>query len=135
MSTPHASLAILALVGALATPARAVDWASPDFLMQAEKSHADAKAALAADQEAYERLLQEEAKLRQQAVAKSGSWIEPAALWRKKTALEKTLASEKQRERRTKSLLAKARDQARASAETEGARAHKPAWFGAWWRR
>jgi hypothetical protein len=49
----------------------------PEFLARAEKNYDDAKAALRAEESLLEQLRQEEAKLRQAALAKTGSWIEP----------------------------------------------------------
>lgn len=55
------TIGVIFVLSHFVTSARAGASPAPDFLAQAEKNYIDAKAAVAADQEVLDRLLQEEA--------------------------------------------------------------------------
>jgi hypothetical protein len=118
-----------------ATLARApkIEAHKPEFLVRAEKNYRDAQAAVGDEQLILQQMHQEEAQLRRRSMARTGSWIEPADLWRKKLAQEKAIAFRQELERKAHEELEKARNQARALVEKEWAKSHKPSWFSWWW--
>ncbi len=108
--------------------------AKPDFLIEAEENYAEAEAAVRTEQRALEQLRDEEARLRRASLAKTGSWIEPAELWRKKQALLQSIASRKEVLLRAKAKLNVARTRLRAGEESGWTVRHRPSWFGSWWQ-
>lgn len=112
-----------------ATPAT-----KPDFLLQARKDVVEAEAALHDEQLALEQLRREEAKLRQDAIAKSGSWIEPAELWKKKQELKQAIEVKQRAVANAKRRLIRAENEARSMTEGNWTRRHPPSWFRSWWQ-
>ncbi len=106
----------------------------PDFLLHAEKNYAEAQTALRAEEDTLERLRHEEANLRRAALAKSGSWIEPAEWWQKKQAIKQSILLKNDAVRRAKSKLTIAQSHAQALAESHRSKKHKPSWFRSWWQ-
>lgn len=124
-----------ALAGARAAPSsHEAAGVEPEFLARAVQRHREAEAALSAAQEALEEFRQSEARLRRESFAKTGSWIEPAPLWRKKIALEQAVASKRAAERKTFTQLSRARGEARGASEKVWSKAHAPSWFSSWWQ-
>jgi hypothetical protein len=114
---------------ASAQSAPASQLTKPEFLARAEKNYDDAKAALRADESVLEQLRQEEAELRQAALAKTGSWIEPTEWWRKKQAIKQSMLLKRDEVRRAKSRLMIAENRAHAATESGGSKRHKPSWW------
>jgi multidrug resistance efflux pump len=114
---------------ASAQSAPASQLTKPEFLARAEKNYDDAKAALRAEESVLEQLRQEEAKLRQAALAKTGSWIEPTEWWRKKQAIKQSMSLKRDEVRRAKSRLMIAENRAHAAIESGGSKRHKPFWW------
>ncbi len=105
-----------------------------ELQIKARKNIENAESALQADQRALEQLRQEEAVLRHAAVAKSGSWIEPDELWKRKEALKQSI-KHKQHVLETARRYAKlAETHFRSVAESNASRAHRPSWFEHWWK-
>lgn len=124
-----------ALAGAHAAPSsHEAAGAEPEFVARAVQRHREAEAALSAAQEALEEFRLSEARLRRESLAKTGSWIEPAPLWRKKIALEQAIASKRAVERKTFTQLSRARSEARGGSEKVWSKAHAPSWFSSWWQ-
>jgi hypothetical protein len=119
---------------ASAQSAPASQLTKPEFIARAEKNYDDAKAALRAEESVLEQLRQEEAKLRQAALAKTGSWIEPTEWWRKKQALKQSVSLKRDELRRAKSRLMIAEHRAHPATESGGSKRHKPSWFRSWWQ-
>jgi hypothetical protein len=116
-------------------PAGKPGTAKPKFLVQAEKNYHQAQSALRTAQENLDRLRQTEAQQSQAALAKTGSWIEPQALWQKMRAAEQNLAFAQERERQARAALDNAEDQARSIWEANWSRSHqptRPSWWQ-WW--
>jgi len=116
------------------TPQGVTPAAKPEFLIQAKKDLENAEAELVADRKALEQLRQEEAKMRQAAIAKSGSWIEPTELWNKKQLLKQTIEIKQQAVVNAKHRLVRAENQAQSTAEGNWSRRHRPSWFRSWWQ-
>lgn len=124
-----------ALAGGRAPPVPAApSGAEPEFLARATLRHKDAEAALIAAQAALEAFRQSESRLRRESLARAGSWIEPAPLWRKKMALEQAVASKRALERKAFVQLSRARSEARLTSERVWSKSHAPSWFSSWWQ-
>ena len=106
----------------------------PEFLVLAEKRLVTAQAALQADQKALDQLRQEESKLRQAAIARSGSWIEPTDLWKKKESLKQSIETKQRGVYNAERLLKRAENQFRSTSEGNWSKKHQPSWFGSWWQ-
>jgi hypothetical protein len=109
--------------------------AKPKSLVQAEKNYDQAQSAAKAEQANLDRLGQTEAQLSRAAMAKTGSWIEPQALWQKKRAVEQNLAFAQEVERKARAALDNAEDQTRSIWEANWSRSHqpiRPSWWQ-WW--
>jgi hypothetical protein len=116
------------------TPQGATTAAKPEFLIQAQKDLENAETELLAERKALEQLRQEEAKLRQAAIAKSGSWIEPTELWNKKQLLKQSIEIKQQAVVAAKRRLVRAENQAQSAEEGNWSRRHRPSWFRSWWQ-
>ncbi|MEK8091515.1 hypothetical protein WOC76_03025 [Methylocystis sp. IM3] len=124
-----------ALAGGRAPPVPAAPaGAEHEFLSRATQRHKEAEAALIAAQTALEEFRQSEGRLRRESLARTGSWIEPAPLWRKKMALEQAVASRRALERKTFAQLSRARSEARLNSERVWSKSHAPSWFSSWWQ-
>jgi hypothetical protein len=106
----------------------------PEFLLQARKDLAEAETALLGEQQALEQLRRDEAKLRQEAIVKSGSWIEPAELWKKKQELKQAIEVKQRALANAKRRLIRAENEARSMTEGNWTRRHPPSWFRSWWQ-
>ena len=109
-------------------------YAKPEFLIQAQKELQDAEVALQAEQKALEHLRQEEEGMRQASISKSGSWIEPSELWKKKQLLKQTIETREKAVVSAKHRLTRAEYMARSTSESNWARQHRPSWFRSWWQ-
>lgn len=87
--------------------------AKPRSLVQAERRYEQARTTAAAARQTLDRLLQIEARRRQLATDKTGSWIEPTALWREKVAAERNLAHLRKVEGQARATLYNEIDKAR----------------------
>jgi hypothetical protein len=116
------------------TPQGATPAAKPEFLIQAQKDLEIAETELLTELKALEQMRQEEAKLRQAAIAKSGSWIEPTELWNKKQLLKQTIEIKQQAVVSAKRRLVRAENQAQSAGEGNWSRHHRPSWFRSWWQ-
>jgi SH3-like domain-containing protein len=105
----------------------------PTFLIQAEEQYRQAGQALKTAEKNLNRLRQEEARLSQISLAKTGSWIEPGALWHQKLAAEQNLAFARELERQARARLDNAEDEARSTQEAKWSNAHKPS-LSSWWQ-
>ncbi len=125
-----------ALAGNRAPPSPPITAAGiePEVVVRAVQRHREAEAALRAAQEALDEFRQSEARLRRESFLKTGSWIEPVPLWRKKIALEQTVASKRAAERKAFVQLSRARSEARANSEKIWSKSHAPSWFSSWWQ-
>lgn len=106
----------------------------PGSLTRVEQDYLDARAALRRTERALDDLHQEERRLRRDALTRRGSWIEPAALWRKKQVLQQTLVDRREAERMARKKLYRARTDARQLAEKAWSKARSPSWFSSWWQ-
>jgi len=107
----------------------------PKFLLQARKDYKQAQSALEAARQNLNQVLQTEAQQSKLALAKTGSWIEPQALWEKKRAAEQNLAFAQEQERQARARLDNAEDQARSLWESKWSGTHqprRPSWWQ-WW--
>jgi hypothetical protein len=105
----------------------------PKFLLQARKNYKQAQIAVEDAKQSLDQVLQIEAQQDQSSIAKTGSWIEPQALWQKKRAAEQNLAIAQEQERQARARLNTAEDQARAMWETKWSHTHQP-WWPSWWQ-
>jgi hypothetical protein len=82
----------------------------PKFLLQARKNYNQAQMAVESAKQSLNQILQTEAQQNQSAIAKTGSWIEPQALWEKIRAAEQNLAFAQEQERQARARLDNAED-------------------------
>jgi hypothetical protein len=108
--------------------------AKPEFLVQAQKELEAAEVALQGEQKALEHLREEEARLRQAAISKSGSWIEPNEWWKRKQVLKQSIEMKQRAVINAKRRLTRAENEARSTSEGNWARHHRPSWFRSWWQ-
>jgi hypothetical protein len=108
--------------------------AKPAFLIQAQKELENAEIALQIDQKALEQLREEEARLRQAAILKSGSWIEPNEWWKKKQLLKQSIEMKQRAVTNAKHRLTRAENEAHSTSEGSWVRHHRPSWFRSWWQ-
>jgi hypothetical protein len=106
----------------------------PDFVIEAEKDLENAELALQTEQRLLMQLRQEEAKLRQAAVAATGSWIEPAELWKKKQSIKESIEIKQQAVANARRHLTRAENKALTSTESNWNRRHHPSWLRSWWQ-
>jgi uncharacterized protein YgiM (DUF1202 family) len=104
----------------------------PKFLLQARKDYEQSQTALEAAKHSLSQLQQTEAQQSKSAIANTGSWIEPQALWQKLRAAEQNLAFAQEQERQARARLDNAEDRARAMWETKWSHTHQPSWWQ-WW--
>jgi hypothetical protein len=116
------------------TPQGVAPAAKPEFLIQAQKDLENAETELLAERKALEQLRLEEAKLRQSAIAKTGSWIEPTELWNKKQLLKQSIEIKQQAVVSAKRRLVRAENQAQSATESNWSHRHRPSWFRSWWQ-
>jgi len=98
----------------------------PPFLVQAQKNYRQAQHALEVEKRKLDRLHQEEARLSQIAMTKTGSWIEPNTLWHQKLAEEQKLAYLQELAAQARAELDNAEDKARSISSARWSRAHSP---------
>jgi hypothetical protein len=108
--------------------------AKPEFLIQAQKELENAETALQIDQKALEQLREDEARLRQAAISKSGSWIEPNEWWKKKQLLKQSIEMKQRTVTNAKHRLTRAENEAHSTSEGSWVRHHRPSWFRSWWQ-
>jgi hypothetical protein len=106
----------------------------PEFLIHAQKELESAEAALQLEQKALEQLREEEVRLRQAAILKSGSWIEPADMWKRKQLLKQSIEMRQHAVANAKRRLTRAENEARSVSESNWGRHHRPSWFRSWWQ-
>jgi hypothetical protein len=106
----------------------------PEFLVKAQKELENAELALQAEQKSLEHLREEETWLRQAAISKSGSWIEPAEWWKKKQLLKQSIEVKQRAVTNAKRRLTRAENEARSTSESSWVRQHRPSWFRSWWQ-
>jgi uncharacterized protein YgiM (DUF1202 family) len=129
----HSSL--LKSVGPVLSPKaeRKGGYAEPAFLVQAERNYQRAQQAYEVQKGKLARLLQEEARLSRSAMARSGQWMEPTALWRRKVAEKQNLASLRQAAAQARAERDDAEIRARSMSNAPSSRAHSRRW-SSWWR-
>ena len=103
----------VALLLAAAAPTRAQGVAKPAYVVEAEHNYRQARAEFRAAQNALAQVKQEEARLGRRAMRLHGQWIEPAKLWRTKSAAQQRLAFARQNFRQSLTELNSACDAAR----------------------
>lgn len=101
-------LLFLAFIGAAAAQA-----AEPGFVLRAENRYREALRAFVAARANLVRVREREAQASRSAMASSGQWFEPPALWRKKLAAVSALNSARKKKREASKELDRARDAAR----------------------
>lgn len=106
----------------------------PAFLKQAEEAAVRADNSVRAAQANLNQLLRQEARQSQKAMIQTGSWIEPASLWRQKVAAQQNLKFQEELARQAQARLVNAQDRARALWETKWSESHTPSWFSSWWQ-
>jgi hypothetical protein len=106
---------------------------TPRFLIAADAKYGRAAAALTAANRRLARVRRLEARQSQKALAATGSWIEPATLWRQKAAAQRQLATARELERRALAELVNAEERASAASGALG-RGGDPASSVSWWR-
>jgi hypothetical protein len=105
----------------------------PHFLIAAETQYGRAAASLKAADQKLARLRRLEARQSQKALAATGSWIEPGALWRETVSAQQQSASAREREQRARAQLDDAEERASAASSAQG-RGGQPASWASWWR-
>jgi hypothetical protein len=105
----------------------------PQYLIAAQRKYNRAIAAVNVANENLDRLLRIEARQSRRALATSGSWIEPAALWREKVSAQQQAAFAHELEREARAELDNAEDQARAISSARWSREHADPWLS-WWQ-
>lgn len=115
-------------------PQGATPTAKPEFVIAAEKDLENAELALKAEQKLLTQIRQEEATLRQAAIFKTGSWIEPTEMWKRKQIVKESLEIKQQAVINAKRRLTRAENQALAITGSNWTRHHRPSWFRSWWQ-
>jgi len=108
-------------------------YSGPTFLVQAERNYHPAQHAYVVQERKLSRLRQEEARLNRLAMARTGQWIEPTALWRRKLAEKRNLSWLGQAAAQARAELDNAEDRARAIASSKWSQHHPPRW-PSWWQ-
>jgi uncharacterized protein YraI len=106
----------------------------PAFLQRAEEAARRADNSVTVAEANINRLVRQEALQSRIAMAQTGSWIEPAHLWREKLAAQQKLAYQQELARLAHERLVTAQDRARALWEEKWSESHQPSWFASWWQ-
>jgi hypothetical protein len=107
--------------------------AVPEFLILAQQNYEHAQTAVTAAKNGLERLLKIEAEQKRAAMAKSGSYIEPASLWKEITQAKQNLAYKQKLEAQARAALFNAKGRARHFWAKEWKPAH-PRFWPSWWQ-
>jgi len=107
--------------------------AVPEFLIRVQHHYEQAQTAVAAAKGRLERLLKIEAEQRRTALAKDGSYIEPAQLWHEITQAKQSLAYQQKIKADARAAWFNAKDKARHAWAKEWKPVH-PRFWPSWWQ-
>ena len=107
--------------------------AVPEFLSRAEQHYEHAQSAVAAAKDKLERLLKIEAEQKRVAMAKTGSYIEPASLWQEIIQAKQNLAYQQKLEAQARAALLNAKGHARHVWAKEW-KPSRPRFWPSWWQ-